>query len=67
VRSDLRGWSLRRALFVAYAGINSADNRQELAQTCGKYLLVSRLANVTEMKRNVLSKRGRHTEIKDNL
>ena len=39
VRSDLRGWKLGRALFVADAGINSDDNRQELARACGKYLL----------------------------
>jgi transposase len=38
VRSDLRGWSLGRVLFVADAGINSQDNREELgepaANTC---------------------------------
>jgi len=67
VRSDLRGWSLGRALFVADAGINSEDNRQELARACGKYLLACRMASVTEIKRDVLSKRGRYTLIKDNL
>lgn len=67
VRSDLRGWSLGRALFVADAGINSEDNRQELGRACGKYLLACRMANVTEIKRDVLSKRGRYTVIKDNL
>jgi transposase len=67
VRSDLRGWSLGRALFVADAGINSEDNRQELSRACGKYLLACRMANVTEIKRDVLSKRGRYTVIKDNL
>jgi len=39
VRSDLRGWSLGRALFAADAGINSQDNREELGRACGKYLL----------------------------
>ena len=67
VRSDLRGWSLGRALFVADAGINSEANRQELARACGKYLLATRMASVTEIKRDVLSKRGRYTVIKDNL
>jgi len=67
VRSDLRGWSLGRALFVADAGINSADNRQELGRACGKYLLACRMANVAEIKRDVLSKKGRYTVIKDNL
>jgi len=67
VRSDLRGWSLGRALFVADAGINSQENRQELGRACGKYLLACRMANVAEIKRDVLSKKGRYTVIKDNL
>jgi transposase len=67
VRSDLRGWSLGRALFVADAGINSQDNREELGRACGKYLLATRMASVTEIKRDVLSKKGRYTVIKDNL
>ena len=67
VRADLRGWSLGRALFVADAGINSQDNREELGRACGKYLLATRMASVTEIKRDVLSKKGRYTVIKDNL
>jgi len=67
VRSDLRGWNLGRALFVADAGINSQDNREELGRACGKYLLATRMASVTEIKRDVLSKKGRYTVIKDNL
>ncbi len=60
VRSDLRGWSLGRALFVTDAGINSQDNREELGRACGKYLLATRMASVTEIKRDVLSKKGRY-------
>jgi hypothetical protein len=67
VRSDLRGWSLGRAMFVADSGMNSEDNRTELARACGKYLLACRMANVTQIKREVLSKRGRYTVFKDNL
>ena len=67
VRTDLRGWNLGRAMFVADSGINSADNRGELAKACGKYLLACRMANVAEIKRDVLSKRGRYTVFKDNL
>ena len=67
VRADLRGWNLGRAMFVADAGINSADNRVELARACGKYLLACRMASVAEIKRDVLSKRGRYTVFKDNL
>jgi len=67
VRSDLRGWNLGRAMFVADSGMNSEDNRTELARACGKYLLACRMANVAEIKRDVLSKRGRYTVFKDNL
>jgi len=67
VRSDLRGWNLGRAMFVADSGMNSEDNRTELARACGKYLLACRMANVTEIKRDVLSKRGRYTVFTDNL
>jgi transposase len=67
VRSDLRGWNLGRALFVADSGMNSEDNRAELARACGKYLLACRMASVAEIKRDVLSKRGRYTVFKDNL
>ena len=67
VRKDLRGWNLGRALFVADAGMNSEDNRKELARACGKYLLACRMSSVSEIKRDVLSKRGRYTVFKDNL
>jgi len=67
IRRDLRGWKLGRALFVADSGMNSADNREELARACGKYLLATRMATVAEIKTEVLSQPGRYTEITDNL
>jgi len=67
IRADLRGWNLGRALFVADSGMNSEDNRAELARACGKYLLACRMASVAEIKRDVLSKRGRYMVFKDNL
>lgn len=67
VRSDLRGWKLGRAMFVADSGMNSENNRFELAKACGKYMLACRMANVADIKREVLSKRGRYTVFKDNL
>jgi len=67
VRKDLRGWNLGRALFVADSGMNSADNRVELAKACGKYLLACRMANVAEIKSDVLSKRGRYSVFAENL
>jgi transposase len=67
IRADLRGWNLGRALFVADSGMNSEANRSELARACGKYLLACRMANVAQIRRDVLSKRGRYTAIRDNL
>jgi hypothetical protein len=67
IRADLRGWKLGRALFVADSGMNSEDNRSELARACGKYLLACRMANVAEIKRDVLSKPGRYSVFADNL
>ncbi|MBU1564560.1 MAG: IS1634 family transposase [Proteobacteria bacterium] len=67
VRTDLRGWNLGRAMFVADAGMNSTDNRAELAKACGKYLLACRMASIVEIKGEVLGKRGPYTTFKDNL
>jgi hypothetical protein len=67
VRKDLRGWKLGRALFVADAGMNSQNNQKELSRACGKYLLASRMASVSEIRDIVLSKRGRYTVFTDNL
>jgi transposase len=67
IKSDLRGWNLGRTLFVADSGMNSKENRKELSRACGKYLLATRMASVSEIKKKVLSKRGRYQVIKDNL
>ena len=67
VREDLRGWKLGRALFVADSGMNSSTNRDELARACGKYLLATRMASVSEIKDEVLSKPGRFRTIAENL
>jgi transposase len=50
IREDLRGWKLGRALFVADSGMNSAKNHAELSRACGKYLLATRMATVSEVK-----------------
>jgi len=67
IRADLRGWNLGRALFVADSAMNSEENRSELARACGKYLLACRMATISEIKKEVLGKRGRYTKFKDNL
>jgi transposase len=67
IKKDLRGWQLGRALFVAASGMNSEDNRKELAKACGKYLLATRMGSVKEIKETVLSQPGRYRELADNL
>ena len=67
VREDLRGWKLGRALFVADSGMNSSTNRDELARACGKYLLATRMASVSEIKEEVLAKPGRFRTVTENL
>lgn len=67
VKADLKGWKLGRALFVADAGMNSEDNRQELRKACGKYLLATRMGSVKEIQEDVLSRPGRFKTISENL
>ena len=67
VKEDLRGWKLGRALFVGDAGMNSADNRLELARGCGTYVLATRMSSVKAIKDHVLTRPGRFKKVSDNL
>lgn len=67
VRKDLKDWKLGRALFVADAGMNSETNKENLSRACGKYLLASRMASVSDIRDTVLSKPGRYKVLADNL
>lgn len=67
VRDDLRGWKLARILFVGDAGMNSEDNRMELARACGKYVLACRAASVKEVRDVVLGRPGRYSTIAEDL
>jgi transposase len=67
VKGDLKGWNLGRALFVGDGGLNSEDNRHELAKACGTYLLATRLNSVKEVNQDVLSRSGRYRKVSDNL
>jgi hypothetical protein len=52
VGSDLRGWNLTRAIFVANSGVNPEDNRIELSRACGNYLLSTPMGSrVAEIKK----------------
>lgn len=52
---------------MADSGMNSEDNRKELAKACGKYLLATRMASVKEIKKTVLSQSGRYKKLTENL
>jgi hypothetical protein len=67
VKRDLKGWKLGRALFVGDGGLNSKENRHELAKACGTYLLATRLNSVKEANQDVLSRPGRYRKVSDNL
>ncbi|MFP7754560.1 IS1634 family transposase [Thermodesulfobacteriota bacterium B35] len=67
IKHDLRGWSPGRALFVADSGMNSEENRKELAKACGSYLLASRMAGSREIRETVLAQPGRYRELSENL
>jgi transposase len=67
VKADLRGWKLGRALFVSDGGMDSAENRLELAKACGKYVLAVPMRSLTEVKKEVLTRPGRYRRISDNL
>ena len=67
VKADLKGWKLGRALFVGDGGLNSEENRHELAKACGTYVLASRMGSVAEIKGEMLSRPGRYRSVSDNL
>lgn len=67
IRDDLRGWRLNRVLMVGDAGMDSLENRAELARACGRYVLAVRAGSLKEVKEVVLSRSGRYKDVADNL
>jgi hypothetical protein len=62
VRADLWVWNLGRTMFVDDSGMNSEDNRNEHANTCGP----AAWPMLPEIKRDVLSERGLYTVFRAN-
>jgi transposase len=52
---------------VGDGGLNSEENRHELAKACGTYLLATRMNSVNEVHQDVLSRPGRYRKVSDNL
>jgi transposase len=67
IREDLRGWRLGRCVFVGDAGMNSEENRRQLALGGGKYILATRLRANDEVTRDVLARAGRYSGVSGNL
>lgn len=67
VKEDLRGWRLGRCVFVGDAGMNSADNRRELALGGGKYILAAKMRAGDEVTRDVLTRPGRFKDVAGTL
>jgi transposase len=67
VKADLRGWRLGRCVFVGDAGMNSEDNRRELALGNGKYILAARMRAGDEVTKDVLTRPGRYKPVRDNM
>ena len=67
VKQDLQGWRLGRCVFVGDAGMNSEDNRRQLALGGGKYILATKLRAGDEVTKEVLTRPGRYREAAANL
>ena len=67
VKQDLQGWRLGRCVFVGDAGMNSEDNRRQLALGGGKYILAAKMRAGDEVTKEVLTRPGRYREVAGNL
>jgi transposase len=67
VKEELRGWRLGRCVFVGDAGMNSADNRRELALGGGKYILAAKMRAGDQVTKEALARPGRFKEVVDTL
>jgi hypothetical protein len=67
VKDDLRGWQLRRCVFVGDAGMVSQENLTKLGESGGKYILCMPLRHGDEVTREVLQRPGRYQPVADNL
>lgn len=67
VKEELRGWRLGRCVFVGDAGMNSEENRRQLALGGGKYILASRMRAGDEVTKEVVTRQGRYHTVAGNL
>lgn len=67
VKEDLRGWQLGRCVFVGDAGMVSGDNLKTLSLGGGKYIVGMPAVRGGEVATEVLTRRGRYSEVAGNL
>jgi hypothetical protein len=67
IKADLKEWRLARSIIVGDAGMDSAENRIELAKGVGKYILAMPVGRLKEVQEEVLSHPGRYKRINDAL
>jgi transposase len=67
IKRDLAAWKLSRVLLVGDAGMDSEENRKELASGLGRYVLAVPAGRLKEVREDVLSRPGRFRKIAENL
>lgn len=67
IKRDLAAWKLSRVLLVGDAGMDSEENRKELAAGLGRFVLAVPAGRLKEVREDVLSRAGRFRKVGDNL
>ena len=67
VKDDLRGWTLRRRVFVGDAGMVSQDNLKKRSASGGTYILCMPMRRGDEVTHEVLQRPGRYQQVADHL
>lgn len=67
IKADLCSWNLSRILLVGDAGMDSEENRKELAAGLGRFVLAVPAGRLKEVRDDVLSRAGRFKKIAENL
>ena len=67
IKDDLKGWKLRRCVFVGDAGMVSQENLERLSKSGGKYIVCMPMRPGDAVTHDVLQRPGRFQQVADNL
>ena len=67
IKDDLKGWKLRRCVFVGDAGMVSQENLDRLSKSGGKYIVCMPMRRGDAVTHDVLQRPGRFQQVADNL